>query len=80
MGNEGRVIDLDCKYEGCEKVCKSKGGLVKHQNLKHRTTLERGRFEYGRCGVNDEAEVACLNYERTCGGGSVSGERSQCGE
>ena len=26
--NESRVIDLVCRYEGCGKLCKLKGGLV----------------------------------------------------
>ena len=67
--NEGRRLDLECRYEGCGKVCKSKGGLVQHQKLVHRAPLERVRFECRSCGLVCETEVACLNHERSCGGG-----------
>ena len=30
--NEGRTIDLECRYERCGKLCKSKG-LLQHQVL-----------------------------------------------
>ena len=76
--NQGRVIDLECRYEGCGKVCKSKGGLVQHQKRVHRAPLERVRFECGKCGMMCETEVACEMHERTCRGGRVSGERREC--
>ena len=78
--NEGRRIDLECRYEGCGKVCLSKGGLVQHQKRMHRAPLERVRFECGKCGMVCETEVACLNHERTCGGGSVRGRQRECGD
>ena len=49
--NEGRCIDLECRYEGCGKVCKSKGGLVQHQKRIHRAYLERVRLESARYDV-----------------------------
>ena len=76
--NEGRMIDLECRYEGCGKVCKSKGGLVQHQKRMHRAPPERVRFECGRCGMMCETEVACVNHERTCEGGRVGGNQREC--
>ena len=67
--NEGKVIDLECRYEGCGKVCKSKGGLVQHQKRVHRAPLERVTFVCGKCGMSCETEVACMMHERTCEGG-----------
>ena len=32
--NEGRMIYLECRYEGCRKVCKSKVELVQYQKRK----------------------------------------------
>ena len=76
--NEGRRLDLECRYEGCGKVCKSKGGLVQHQKRVHRAPLERVRFECGRCGMMCETEVACKNHERSCGGGGVGESQREC--
>ena len=78
--NESRVIDLEGRYEGCEKVYKSKGGLVQHQNRVHRASLKRATFECGRYSSLCETEVACLNHELTCGGESMGRERRECGE
>ena len=74
------LIDLECKYDGCGKVCKSKGGLVQHQKRVHRAPLERVRFERGVCRLQCETEVACMNHEKTCGGGSVGSNQRECGE
>ena len=76
--NDRRVIDLVCRYEGCGKVCKSKGGLVQHQKRKHRAPLDRVVFGCGVCGMRCETEVARVNHERACGGGRVDGGRREC--
>ena len=78
--NEGRVIDLECRYEGCGKVCKSKGGLVQHQKRVHRAPLERVTFDCVKCGMRCETEVACMMHERSCEGGRVGGDRRECVE
>ena len=39
---KGRVKDLEYSYEGCGKVCKSKGALVQHQKRKQQASL-RGK-------------------------------------
>ena len=77
--NDRRVIDLTCRYEGCGKVCKSKGGLVQHQKRTHRAPEERVRFECGKCGYVCETEVACKMHESSCVGGRVDGGRRECG-
>ena len=77
--NERRVIDLVCRYEGCEKVCKSKAGLVQHQKWKHRPAVDRVRFECGKCGGDFDTEVACEMHERSCGGERVTATRRECG-
>ena len=77
--NDRRVLDLVCRYEGCGKVCKSKGGLVQHQKRKHRAPEERVRFECSVCGMACETEVACMMHERSCAGGRLTESRRECG-
>ena len=60
--------DLVCRYEGCGKVCRSRGGLTLHQKRMHRVVEETVRFG---CGMVLETEGAKSNHERTCGGGAV---------
>ena len=76
--NERRVIDLECKYDGCGKVCRSKAGLVNHQKRMHRAPNERVTFRCGRCGMEMETEVARVAHEKTCGGGGVDGRKREC--
>ena len=64
--NEGRRIELECRYEGCGKKLKSKGWLVKHQKRVYRAPLERVKFKCGRCGLVCETEMMCLNPESLC--------------
>ena len=77
--NENRVLDLECRYEGCGKICKSKGGLVLHQKRMHRAPQERVRFKCDKCGMSVETEGAKVNHERTCMGGDQMGNRRECG-
>ena len=59
-------VELECKYEGCGKVCWSKGALTVHQKRMHRAAEERVRFSCVRCGRELETEVARENHERKC--------------
>ena len=35
--NEKRVNDdLRCRYEGCDRLCRSRAGLVRHKSMMHR--------------------------------------------
>ena len=43
--NERRVNeDLRCRYEGCERLCRSRAGLVRHESMMHRRVEGRVRF------------------------------------
>ena len=64
-----RDLDLVCRWEGCGKVCLSKGGLTLHQKRVHRAPEDRVRFRYDRCGINLEAQAAKTNHEKTCSKG-----------
>ena len=73
-------VDLVCRYDGCGKVCKSKGGLTLHQKRIHRAPEDRVGFSCDRCGVGLETEGARQNHRRTCRGGEVGeGNRRECG-
>ena len=77
-----RDLDLVCRWEGCGKVCLSKGGLTLHQKRVHRAPEDRVRFRCDRCGINLETQAAKTNHEKTCSGGVETGEgggRRQCG-
>ena len=78
--NEGRMIDLECRYEGCGKVCKSKGVLVQHQKQMYRAPLERVRFECERYGMMCETEVAQINHERMLARRRVGLNQRECSE
>ena len=73
--NEERLVrDVEaenervCKYEGCGKVCRNKGGLIMHQKRVHRAAEERMRFPCARCEKVLETEGAKVNHERMCRG------------
>ena len=57
---------LECMYEGCGKVCRSKAGLTVHQKRMHRAAEERVRFPCVRCGRVLQTEVAREIHERKC--------------
>ena len=70
-----RDLDLVCRWEGCGKVCLSKGGLTLHQkSVLLRAPEDRVRFSCDRCRVNLETQSAKTNHEKTCTGGGVETE------
>ena len=76
--NEGRAQeDFRCRYESCDKVCRSKGGLVAHERRMHRAAEERVSFECGRCGGMFETSGAKVNHMRSCEGGGTRGDRRE---
>ena len=42
--------DLRCRYEGCERLCRSRAGLVRHKSMMHRRVEGRVRFACEDCG------------------------------
>ena len=79
--NKRRVNTFICRYEGCEKVCKSRAGLTMHEKRMHGVNEERVRFEYSKCGMSVETEGARKNHESTCtGGASGMNGRRECGK
>ena len=81
--SQRREGGLICEYEGCGKICKSRAGLTIHQKRMHREG-DRVRFSCERCGKEMTTEGARASHMRSCtggatGGGSVGGNRRECG-
>ena len=66
--NERRVNeDLRCRYEGCERLCRSRAGLVRHESMMHRRVEGRVRFVCEDCGLEVATKSAFVCHRRTCG-------------
>ena len=80
--NERRVNeDLRCRYEGCERLCRSRAGLVKHESMMHRRVEGRVRFVCEDCGLEVATKGALVCHRRTCGTGRrLEDGRRECGE
>ena len=71
---------LECMYDECGKVCRSKAALTVHQKRVHRANEERVRFPCVGCERVLETEVARENHERKCMGDRLTVEgRIVCG-
>ena len=57
MDRNTRVVErLVCRYDGCERVCRSKAELMMHEKRMHRVAEERVRFGCSKCEMNVETE------------------------
>ena len=65
---------LECRYEGCGKICKSRAGLTGIKRRMHRAAEGKVGFRCGRCGRDMKTEGARKNHEKTCGGGRAERE------
>ena len=79
--NERRVNeDLRCRYEGCERLCRSRAGLVRHESMMHRRVEGRVRFVCEDCGLEVATKGALVCHRRTCGAGRrLEDGRRECG-
>ena len=68
---------LECRYERCEKVCKSRGGSTAHERRMQEAAQDKIMFEFGKCGRKLETDRTMINHEKSYGG--VGGMR-ECGE
>ena len=66
--------DLVCRWEGCGKVCLSKGRLTLHQKRVHQAPEDRVRFSCDGCRINFETRAAKTNHEKTCVQGGGGGD------
>ena len=79
--NERRVNeDLRCRYEGCERLCRSRAGLVRNESMIHRRVEGRVRFACEDCGLEVATKSALVSHRRTCGAGrKLDDGRRECG-
>ena len=61
---------LRCRYEGCERLYKSKAGLVRHESMMHWKLEERMRFVSESCDLESSTKGALISHWRTCETGS----------
>ena len=75
-----RDIDLICRYDGCGREFRNKGGLTLHQKRTHRAAAERVTFVCDLCNKSLETMTAKINHEKTCDGGrDIDDGRRECG-
>ena len=73
--NERRVNeDLRCRYEGCERLCRSRAGLVRHESMMHRRLEGIVRFASDDCGLEVATKGAFVGHRRTSGAGGGWGQ------
>ena len=66
--NERRVNeDLRCRYEGCERLCRSKVGLVRHESMMHHRVEGRVRFACEDCCLEVATKGALVGHRRRAG-------------
>ena len=79
--NERRVNeDLRCRYEGCQRLCRSRADSVRHESMMHRRVEGRVRFACEDCGLEVVTKGALVGHRRACGAGRrLEDGRRECG-
>ena len=62
-----RNEDLRCRYEGCERLCRSRAGFVRHESMLHRRVEGRVRFACEDCRLEVATKGALVGHRRTYG-------------
>ena len=66
---------LECRWEGCGKVCKNKTGLVHHERLMHQA--KGTKFECPKCKQAFGTKSSLTNHSKACGSSPEGVERNQ---
>ena len=66
--NSSELSGFPCRYEGCDKVCLSKGGLTIHQRRMHQAP--RKEFKCEKCAQIFFSENTWKNHMKSCTGGA----------
>ena len=77
--SQTRVVEdgFSCRWTFCDKICRSKAGLVQHERRMHReTTLE---FACPKCKTTFKEKSSQTNHTKACGG-APRGVCSDCGK
>ena len=70
--------EYKCRYSGCDKVCRSKTGLIQHERRIHRIK-NNDNFTCTKCTKSFKEKHNLSNHEKTCVGGTP-GECPGCGK
>ena len=65
---------LECNFPGCNKVCKSRGGLAIHKRRMHDEEKQKLDFRCPKCGASFKSENTMINHSKQCGGAVASRE------
>ena len=74
---------LQCKYEECGKVCKSRAGLAIHMKRMHKESREKVVFTCEKCRQDFPTEGSLKNHLKQCGGQQAERPgmaRCECGK
>ena len=66
--DNSELTGFPCRYEGCTKICLSKGGLTIHQRRMHQTP--RKDFKCEKCEQIFASENTWKNHMKACSGGA----------
>ena len=63
---------LACNFPGCNKICKSRGGLAIHKRRMHDEEKQKLEFRCPKCGLSFKSENTMINHRKQCGGEAAS--------
>ena len=66
--------NLTCRWEGCGRICKTKGGLVQHERRVHR--IQERVFKCDRCNRTFAEKHNLTNHRKSCKGDQMG----RCGD
>ena len=66
--NQLRQLEEEFKCDECEKMCKSKAGLVNHTRTKHRISSQKVTFKCNLCSQVFQAKSNLTNHMPICSG------------
>ena len=66
------ATSLICSYDGCGKVCKSKGGLTAHIRRIHTVSSQKVNFTCNNCQKTFSQEANLKNHKKKCTGEEVA--------
>ena len=63
---------LACNFPGCNKICKSRGGLAIHKRRMHDEEKRKLDFKCPKCDMSFKSENTMINHSKQCGGAVAS--------
>ena len=66
------VLDENFTCDHCQKLCRSKGGLIAHIRSMHEVSKEKRKFNCEKCGLLVTKDANLVNHVKICGGMQAS--------